>query len=108
MKYIKTTLLTTMLLCSMCMGSMAQAIINQANSGQFNIRIWNNQNSLGSNIYAICQTQDGFIRLGNESGITRFDGVNALFLNRQNSIDIAEDFCRVLFSSNDGVLSIFL
>ncbi len=104
MKYIKTTLLTTMLLCSMCMGSMAQAIINQANSGQFNIRIWNNQNSLGSNIYAICQTQDGFIWLGNESGITRFDGVNALFFNRQNSMDIAEDFCRVLFSSDDGVL----
>jgi signal transduction histidine kinase/streptogramin lyase len=102
MNHIKKFLLSVVIGYAVSIISVAQNQTNQANSGQFAIHKWDYRNGLGSSIYAMCQTPDGFLWIGNEYGITRFDGANAFTFDRQSTKELTEDFCRVLYLSGDS------
>ncbi|MEI7981226.1 MAG: two-component regulator propeller domain-containing protein, partial [Bacteroidota bacterium] len=89
-----TIIITVFVSMAMSMPARSQATIHQTNSAQYNIRQWNYRNGLASSIYAMCQTQDGFLWIGNEFGITRFDGSAMVLFNRQNSKEITGEICR--------------
>ena len=104
MQKIKIFLLTALMGWSSPMISSAQNAMQQANSSQYNIRKWTYRSGISLNIYAICQTPDGFLWLGNEFGITRFDGMNTFLFDRRNSKEMTEDFCLVLYLASDSAM----
>ncbi|MEO6803719.1 MAG: two-component regulator propeller domain-containing protein [Granulicella sp.] len=65
-------LLATMALC----GAMAaRALQPGGNLGQYSRQVWSTDNGLPqSSVHAILQTSDGFLWVGTEGGLARFDG----------------------------------
>src|SRR5215472_3591492 len=55
-------------------------------------------------IFAIAQTPDGYLWLGTESGLYRFDGVRAVPWQPPNGEQLPHNFISVLLGSHDGTL----
>lgn len=55
-------------------------------------------------VHAIAQTRDGFLWLGTEEGLARFDGRQFRIYDRRNSKDLASDYIQALCASRDGSL----
>ncbi|MCP4152725.1 MAG: hypothetical protein GY757_33640 [bacterium] len=54
---------------------------------QYTIQVWNMEAGLpGNSIFAIQQTNDGFLWLGTQNGLVRFDGTRFRIFNRENSL----------------------
>ena len=44
---------------------------------QYSMQVWNMESGLpGNSVFAIRQTQDGFLWIGTQDGLVRFDGLN--------------------------------
>jgi diguanylate cyclase (GGDEF)-like protein len=66
---------------------------------------WNSSSGLPENsVHAIAQTDDGYVWLGTEEGLTRFDGVRFVTYTYHNSPGLASDYIGVLAASRDGSL----
>lgn len=66
---------------------------------------WTNEDGLPQNsVHAIAQTADGFIWLGTEEGLARFDGVQFEVFNRKNTPELASDYIQSLMAARDGGL----
>ena len=49
---------------------------------QYKLDVWNDENGLPQNsVHAILQTGDGYLWLGTEEGIARFDGIKFTYFN---------------------------
>ncbi|MEI6457260.1 MAG: two-component regulator propeller domain-containing protein, partial [bacterium] len=70
----------------------------------YNIRQWGQKAGIPENIQAMVRTPDGYLWLGNEHGITRFDGSNATLFNRHSEKTLTEDDCYSLFVTHDSIL----
>jgi diguanylate cyclase (GGDEF)-like protein len=66
---------------------------------------WSSESGLPQNsVHAIAQTADGYIWLGTEEGLARFDGVHFTIFSRENSDGLASDYIRVLVPGPHGSL----
>jgi diguanylate cyclase (GGDEF)-like protein len=66
---------------------------------------WNSASGLPENsVHAIAQTSDGYLWLGTEEGLTRFDGVRFVTYTFHNSPGLASDYIGVLAADQDGSL----
>jgi diguanylate cyclase (GGDEF)-like protein len=66
---------------------------------------WNSASGLPENsVHSITQTNDGYMWLGTEEGLTRFDGVRFVTYTYHNSPGMASDFIGVLAADRDGSL----
>jgi diguanylate cyclase (GGDEF)-like protein len=66
---------------------------------------WNSASGLPENsVHAITQTSDGYLWLGTEEGLTRFDGVRFVTYTFHNSPGLASDYIGVLAADRDGSL----
>ncbi|HTW49855.1 MAG TPA: two-component regulator propeller domain-containing protein [Acidobacteriaceae bacterium] len=66
---------------------------------------WNSASGLPENsVHAIAQTRDGYVWLGTEEGLTRFDGVRFVTYTFHNSPGLASDYIGVLAADRDGSL----
>src|ERR1700723_2571034 len=66
---------------------------------------WNSETGLPENsVHAIAQTTDGYVWLGTEQGLTRFDGVSFVTYTFHNSPGLASDLIQTLAASRDGSL----
>src|ERR1035437_6005826 len=66
---------------------------------------WNRESGLPQNsVHAVAQTADGFLWLGTEEGLARFDGVQFIVYNSRNTPGLASDYIQALVSSRDGSL----
>ena len=66
---------------------------------------WVMENGLPQNtIHALAQTSDGFIWLGTEVGLVRFDGYNFTTFDRNSTPALPDGDIRCLFAANDGSL----
>lgn len=66
---------------------------------------WNSSSGLPENsVHAITQTDDGYLWLGTEEGLTRFDGVRFVTYTFHNAPGLASDYISVLAASRDGSL----
>ena len=66
---------------------------------------WVMENGLPQNtIQALLQTRDGFIWLGTEVGLVRFDGNTFTLFDRNSTLALPESDVRCLFEGHDGAL----
>ena len=71
----------------------------------YNRQSWAMENGLPQNtVQALAQTQDGFIWLGTESGLVRFDGVEFETYDRNSNPALPGNDIRALLATKDGAL----
>jgi len=72
---------------------------------QARLTVWNSDAGLPQNsIETIVQTRDGYLWMGTEEGLARFDGVHFVVSDRQTSPALRSPFVSSLFESSDGTL----
>jgi diguanylate cyclase (GGDEF)-like protein len=57
-----------------------------------------------TSIYTVAQTSDGYLWVGTESGLARFDGVRFTVYNRRNTQALPTDYISHLLGARDGSL----
>jgi len=68
-------------------------------------QVWSTENGLPqSSVHAIVQTSDGFLWLGTEGGLARFDGYQFRVFDRENTPEMAGDDIRCLLEDQTGAL----
>ncbi len=81
------------------------AIAPSAPLPDYSRQSWTMENGLPrTNIQSVVQTQDGFLWLGTEAGLVRFDGVEFVTFDRNSSPELPGDDIRCLLASRDGAL----
>jgi signal transduction histidine kinase/ligand-binding sensor domain-containing protein len=66
---------------------------------------WTTDQGLPENsVYAVAQTRDGFLWLGTDEGLVRFDGLRFDVFDRTNTPAIADPFVFSLYEAPDGSL----
>jgi signal transduction histidine kinase len=72
---------------------------------EFGRQSWAIENGLPQNsVHALVQTRDGFIWLGTEAGLVRFDGISFLVLDQNSRPAIPSGDIRSLIETPDGTL----
>lgn len=72
---------------------------------QFGHEVWLTENGLPQNtVHAIAQTRDGYIWIGTEEGLARFDGVKFTVFDKQNTPEFKSNYIRNLFADRQGAL----
>ncbi|PWT91930.1 MAG: hypothetical protein C5B54_04400 [Acidobacteria bacterium] len=67
--------------------------------------IWDTDQGLPENtVYCITQTQDGFLWVGTEEGLARFDGVRFTVFDKTNTPEIKDNIINALFEDREGNL----
>ena len=73
--------------------------------GRYERQTWKTENGLPQNsVHAILQTHDGYIWLGTEGGLARFDGVRFTAYDMQNTPGLKSNDIRGLTEAPDGTL----
>jgi diguanylate cyclase (GGDEF)-like protein len=57
-----------------------------------------------TSVYSIAQTKDGFLWVGTEQGLARFDGVRFVVFNRKNTPALPANYVHRLLGARDGSL----
>ncbi len=72
---------------------------------QYAHQVWKTDQGLPQNsIQAILQTRDGYIWLGTERGLVRFDGVQFTVFDKGNSPGLRNSNAQALYQDRDGNL----
>ncbi|MCI0602185.1 ATP-binding protein [bacterium] len=72
---------------------------------QYGHRTWQIDDGLPQNtVRAIVQTRDGYLWLGTQEGLVRFDGIHFTVFDRKNTKEIRHNAVRALCESKDGSL----
>src|ERR1700733_13383084 len=72
---------------------------------EFGRQSWVMENGLPQNsVHALAQTRDGFLWLGTEAGLVRFDGVGFAVLDRSSKPALPNSDIRCLLAGKDGSL----
>ena len=73
--------------------------------GQYMRTVWETSSGLPQNsVQAVLQTRDGYIWLGTEEGLVRFDGQRFEVFNRDNTPELPGKDVKALFEAPDGSL----
>lgn len=90
---------------SLFLATGAFALDPQRALTQARLSIWTSDAGLPQNtIEAIVQTRDGYLWMGTEEGLARFDGVRFVVSDRQTAPALRSPFVSSLFESSDGTL----
>jgi ligand-binding sensor domain-containing protein/signal transduction histidine kinase len=72
---------------------------------QFRHEEWLTENGLPQNtVHALAQTSDGYIWIGTEEGLARFDGLRFTVFNQQNTVQLKSNYIRALLADRRGAL----
>lgn len=101
--YVRRTIATCAVFCLSFHGAFA---LDPAKSiTQYIQTSWTSESGLPQNsVHAIAQTADGFLWLGTEEGLARFDGRHFRIYDRRHSGTLASDYIQTLCASRDGSL----
>lgn len=83
---------------------IAQNIADIDYGSRFNAIQWGESNGIPFIVNVVAQTPDGYLWLGNESGIYRFDGVKTTHFNRHSVNELIEDDCMAMCVASDSSL----
>jgi len=81
-----------------------------AKSGlDYSIKSWNKQNGLPqSSVFAITQTKEGFLWVGTQKGLVRFDGNSFKTFNKSANPEFTDNFVKILLELDNSKLLIVL
>jgi ligand-binding sensor domain-containing protein/signal transduction histidine kinase len=86
-------------------GGTVVALDAQRDLSQFSHDVWLTENGLPQNtVHSIAQTKDGYIWIGTEEGLARFDGVRFTVFDKQNTPELKSNYIRALLSDRQGAL----
>jgi len=72
---------------------------------EFDQRSWRHEHGLpGNRVWALCQTRDGYLWIGTQKGLARFDGQKFTVFDHVNTPELPNDECRSLAEDSDGNL----
>ena len=84
---------------------IALALDSPRELSQLGHDVWLTENGLPQNtVHAIAQTKDGYIWIGTEEGLARFDGIKFTVFDKQNTPDIKSNYIRSLLADRQGAL----
>ena len=91
-------ILRVMLACSFCVSV-------RATHANFHIETWTTERGLpDSSVTGIAQTPDGYLWVGTYNGLARFDGINFVTFDPENTPALAHARVRQLFLDRQGAL----
>ena len=93
------SLISTLVLPSLIQG---QTFVNTSFARRYNILIWDESKGSPANVMAMAQDSAGYLWIGSENGICRFDGVAFSSFTRQNVKELPEDDCSTILVSQNG------
>src|SRR6185503_5798032 len=83
----------------------AVALDSRADLSQLRHEVWLTENGLPQNtVHSIAQTLDGYIWVGTEEGLARFDGVKFTIFDKQNTPELRSNYIRALLADRSGAL----
>ena len=86
-------------------GLMLMALDPGKSVTQYGVRIWNTESGLPSNsVFAIQQTQEGYLWIGTQDGLVRFDGLNFELYTTKNIPQLKDNVIRALYEDRQGTL----
>src|ERR1043165_1297848 len=98
-------LLNLVFLLLLSSGATVYALDPSRELSQFGHEVWLTENGLPQNtVHAIAQTADGYIWIGTEEGLARFDGVKFTVFDKQNTPAIKSNYIRSLLADRQGAL----
>ncbi len=72
---------------------------------QYQTRVWDLKSGLPANsVYALRQTHDGFLWIGTQEGLVRFDGVDFELFTREKIPQLKDNQIRALYQDRDRAL----
>lgn len=72
---------------------------------QYTHEVWSNDNGLPQNsVLSIAQTHDGYLWLGTQEGLVRFDGVRFALFDKSNTPELPNNYISTLFVDRSGQL----
>ncbi len=81
------------------------ALDSRRELSQFSHEVWLTENGLPQNtVHAIAQTRDGYIWIGTEEGLARFDGIKFTVFDKQNTPQLKSNYIRTLLADRQGNL----
>ncbi len=83
---------------------VAQDNIILSDENQLNVVRWKENSGLPSMVYTMVQDYEGYVWMGSESGIYRFDGISTTLFNRHTASELTEDDCSALYIARDSSL----
>src|SRR5688572_9842447 len=73
------------------------ALDSHSNVSRYAHDVWLTENGLPQNtVHSIAQTRDGYVWIGTEAGLARFDGVTFTIFDKQNTPQIKSNYIRAL------------
>lgn len=81
------------------------ALDPQKSIGQYIHNSWQTEQGLPQNsVHGIVQTRDGYIWVGTEEGLARFDGVRFVVFDKSNTPELKSSIINALLADHNGVL----
>jgi signal transduction histidine kinase/ligand-binding sensor domain-containing protein len=81
------------------------ALDNRKELSRYGRQTWQTESGLPQNtVHAILQTRDGYIWLGTEGGVVRFDGLKFVVYDTQNTPELRSNNIRSLLEDREGTL----
>src|ERR1700716_200150 len=72
---------------------------------QYGHDVWDSDSGLPQNsVDAIAQTRDGYLWLGTQEGLVRFDGVHFRVFDTRNTAALGDDYIEAMCQTRDGAL----
>ncbi len=83
----------------------AIALDSRRDLSQFSREVWLTENGLPQNtVHSIAQTKDGYVWIGTEEGLARFDGIRFTVFDKQNTPQLKSNYIRTLLADRQGAL----
>ena len=72
---------------------------------QYTVQVWNIESGLpGNSVLALQQTRDGFLWIGTQDGLVRFDGIKFQLFSKGNIPQLTNNEIRALYEDGNGTL----
>ncbi len=97
--------LLLLLLSQLAMRPAARALDPQRSLDHFGHQAWRTDSGLPQNtVHAILQTRDGYLWLGTDGGLVRFDGIDFVTFDAENTPQFKSDTVNDLLQDESGML----
>jgi ligand-binding sensor domain-containing protein/signal transduction histidine kinase len=96
--------------CGLCLllllaGPPATALDPYRSLDHYGHQVWRTDSGLPQNtVHAVTQTRDGYVWLGTDGGLVRFDGVDLVTFDAENTVQFKSDTVYDLFEDSSGSL----